>query len=70
MVASSLSSLAVEEGTGDKRELSDPVVAKRGLSGEMGTGLDLVDSRRMERRSRANTGRGRDDLGIGITAGR
>lgn len=40
-----------------------------GLSGEMGTGVDLVDSRRMDSRSRARMGRGRDlrDMeGVGV----
>ena len=70
MVASSLSSSAIEDGAGDKREVSDPVIANKGLSCSMGIGVDLVDSRRIDRRSRARMGRGREVLrdgeGVGI----
>jgi len=70
MVASSLSSSGIEEGAGDSREVSDPVMAKSGLSGEIGTGADLVDSRRIESRSRASIGLGsevlRDGGGVGM----
>ena len=70
MVASSLSSSGIEEGAGDSREVSDPVMARSGLSGEIGTGADLVDSRRIESRSRASIGRGsevlRDGGGVGM----
>ena len=70
MVASSLSSSAIEDGVGDKREVSEPVMARSGLSGEIGTGADLVDSRRIESRSRASIGLGsevlRDGGGVGM----
>jgi hypothetical protein len=70
MVASSRSSSAIEDGAGDKREVSDPVIANKGLSCSMATGVDLVDSRRIDRRSRASIGRGREVLregeGVGI----
>jgi hypothetical protein len=70
MVASSLSSSAIEDGAGDRREVSDPVIASKGLSCSMGIGVDLVDSRRIDRRSRASIGRGsevlREGEGVGI----
>jgi hypothetical protein len=70
MVASSLSSSAMEDGVGDKREVSDPVIASNGLSCSMGIGVDLVDSRRIDRRSRASIGLGKEVLregeGVGI----
>ena len=69
MVASSLSSLLTTEGVGERRVSLDPVSPKRGLSGEAATGLDLVESRRIERRSRANTGLGKDDWGDKASAG-
>ena len=70
MVASSLSSSVIEEDAGDRRDVSDPVMAKSGLSGEIRTGADLVGSRRMESRSRASIGREREVLreggGVGM----
>ena len=69
MVASSLSSLLATEGVGERRVSRDPVSAKRGVSGEAATGLDLVESRRIERRSRANAGLGKDDWGDKASAG-
>ena len=62
IVASSLSSSAKEDGVGDKREVSDPVMARSGLSGEIEAGADLVDSRRIESRSRASIGLGSEVL--------
>jgi len=69
MVASSLSSLLATEGVGERRVSRDPGLAKRGLSGEAATGLDLVESRRIERWSRANAGLGKDDRGDKASAG-
>lgn len=69
IVASSRSSSAIEDGAGDKREVSDPVIANKGLSCSMGIGVDLVDSRRIERRSRARMGRGREVLREGEGVG-
>jgi hypothetical protein len=70
MVASSRSSSAIEDGAGDRREVSDPVIASKGLSCSMGTGVDLVDSRQIDRRSRARMGRGsevlREGEGVGM----
>ena len=69
MVASSLSSSAIEDGAGDIRDVSDPVIANKGLSCSMATGVDLVDSRRIDRRSRARMGRGREVLREGEGVG-
>lgn len=69
IVASSRSSSAMEEGAGDKREVSDPVIVSKGLSCSMVTGVDLVDSRRIENRSRASMGRGREVLREGEGVG-
>jgi len=70
MVASSLSSSGIEEGAGDRRDVSDPVMNNSGLSEEIGTGVDLVDSRRIESRSRSSIGLGsevlRDGGGVGM----
>ena len=69
IVASSRSSSAIEDGAGDRREVSDPVIANKGLSCSMGIGVDLVDSRRIDRRSRARMGRGREVLREGEGVG-
>jgi hypothetical protein len=69
IVASSRSSSAIEEGAGDKREVSDPVIASKGLSCSIATGVDLVDSRRIDKRSRARMGRGREVLREGEGVG-
>jgi hypothetical protein len=69
MVASSLSSSAIEDGAGDKREVSDPVIANKGLSCSMGIGVDLVDSRRIESRILASIGRGKEVLREGEGVG-
>jgi hypothetical protein len=73
IVASSRFSSAIEEGAGDKREVSDPVIASKRLSCSIVTGVDLVDSRRIESRSRASMGRGREVLregeGVGMFLG-